>query len=267
MSISTSRIARTACFAALVVLCASAHAVDGVVLIDQGRALAGNVTPGDAPGFPVTITQPGSYKLAGSLTVPDANTSAIVIQSGVSGVLIDLNGFTIAGPTVCQGFPKTCSPLGTGNGISVGSGSGSSRGITVRNGFITGMGNYGVLLFGDGSTVSDLSIASNGLYGMFVQLGTILNNRVYNNRGIGIAGGNSVIMQNYVSGNGASGISVNDAIVVNNVIVTNTGPGLIASNSAFSGNQFSSNNGGASNPQFVGNNAIGPNGCDGRTCP
>src|SRR6185436_8638324 len=48
-------------------LSGSAFAVDGTILIDQNRALAGNVTPGDAPGFPVTISQPGSYKLSGNL--------------------------------------------------------------------------------------------------------------------------------------------------------------------------------------------------------
>src|SRR5947199_6672479 len=84
-------------------------AVDGVVLIDQNRALAGGVTPGDAPGFPVTISLAGSYRLSGNLTVPNANTTAISITS--DNVTIDLNGFSIIGPTVCMGFPVTsCSP-------------------------------------------------------------------------------------------------------------------------------------------------------------
>jgi hypothetical protein len=39
------------------------YGVDGVILIDQNKALAGNVTPGDTPGFPVIISQPGSYRL------------------------------------------------------------------------------------------------------------------------------------------------------------------------------------------------------------
>ena len=34
------------------------HAVDGVVLIDQSRAIAGNVTPGDTPGYPIIISVP-----------------------------------------------------------------------------------------------------------------------------------------------------------------------------------------------------------------
>src|SRR5437016_7141953 len=79
-------------------------AIDGVILIDQNKAMAGNVTPGDTPGFPVTITLPGSYRLAGNLTVPDANTSGIVIAA--DHVTIDLNGFAILGPVDCSaGFP------------------------------------------------------------------------------------------------------------------------------------------------------------------
>src|SRR5438046_162421 len=52
--------------AAFVVAFAGAsYASDGVVEINQARALAGGVTRGDAPGFPVTISQPGSYRLTG----------------------------------------------------------------------------------------------------------------------------------------------------------------------------------------------------------
>ena len=50
------------------------YAVDGVILIDQKTALAGKVTAGDAPGFPVTISQAGSYKLSSNLVIPDAGT-------------------------------------------------------------------------------------------------------------------------------------------------------------------------------------------------
>jgi hypothetical protein len=74
-------------------------AVDGVVLIDQNKALAGSVTPGDLPGFPISIKQPGSYRLAGNLTLPDANTSGIEIN--VQNVTLDLNGFAILGSVTC----------------------------------------------------------------------------------------------------------------------------------------------------------------------
>jgi len=75
-------------------LTGAAYGVDGVILIDQNRALAGNVTPGDAPGFPVTISQPGSYRLAGNVTVPAGVNG---IQINADNVTLDLNGFTIFG--------------------------------------------------------------------------------------------------------------------------------------------------------------------------
>lgn len=59
----------------------SLHAADGVILINQQKAMAGNVTPGDGPGFPVTISKPGSYRLTGNLTVADANTTGILITA------------------------------------------------------------------------------------------------------------------------------------------------------------------------------------------
>ena len=85
----------------------SLFAVDGIVLIDQSHALAGGITPGDAAGFPVTISQPGSYRLSGNLIVPDMNTTAIVITA--DGVTLDLNGFSIMGPVVCTEFPPSSS--------------------------------------------------------------------------------------------------------------------------------------------------------------
>lgn len=70
---------------------------DGVVTITQAKAVNGGVTPGDAPGFPVSITQPGSYRLAGNLTLTDPNVGAIEILA--AGVTLDLGGFTVQGPT------------------------------------------------------------------------------------------------------------------------------------------------------------------------
>jgi hypothetical protein len=82
--------------ATTVLACSSipAMAVDGTVLIDQNKAVSGNVTPGDAAGWPVTITQPGSYRLASNLR-PPALTTAIEITT--SNVTLDLNGFALIG--------------------------------------------------------------------------------------------------------------------------------------------------------------------------
>lgn len=99
-----------------------AVAVDGIVLIDQNRAFAGSVTPGDTAGFPVSINQPGSYRLSGNLTVP-AGVNGIEVNA--DGVTLDLNGFSINGPGT---FP---------NGLFSGVATERQR-VNVTNGAITG---------------------------------------------------------------------------------------------------------------------------------
>jgi hypothetical protein len=107
--------------ASIVAFAGPARAVDGVIEINQELALAGGITPGDAPGFPVSLTLPGSYRLTGNLDIsaqPSAeNLTAIEILS--SFVTLDRNGFALLGPTISSGSPtSSCSPLGTGDGIS-----------------------------------------------------------------------------------------------------------------------------------------------------
>ena len=62
--------------------------VDGVIEVNQARAIAGGVTAGDTPGFPVTLSREGSYRLTGNLGVGNADTTAILVTSG--DVTIDL---------------------------------------------------------------------------------------------------------------------------------------------------------------------------------
>lgn len=104
-----------------------AYAVDGQVLIDQAKAMAGNVTPGDAPGFPITISRSGSYKLSGNLTVPSPEVGIVITTSNVS---IDLNGFTMA-----TSYPQP--QLSPSRGI-IYEGPGGPTGIRVKNGTIEG---------------------------------------------------------------------------------------------------------------------------------
>lgn len=98
-----------------------AMAVDGVVLIDQNKALAGGVTPGDGAGYPVTITQPGSYRLSGNLTLPPGSDGIVIT---VPNVTIDLNGFTVVGSA--GGSPgagiRYTGPL-PATGLAIGNGS------------------------------------------------------------------------------------------------------------------------------------------------
>ena len=150
-------------FLALSLAAAPGRPSDGVIEINQAKALAGGVTPADAPGFPVTISLAGSYRLTSNLDVtviglPDsANTNAISIQGSPAKVSIDLNGFAILGPAICNGV--TCLNTGTGIGIEC-----FSATTIIRNGVVSGMGGYGLVL--DNGVVSHVAALGNGLVGI-----------------------------------------------------------------------------------------------------
>jgi hypothetical protein len=97
----------------------TAHA-DGPVIITQKAALAGNITPGDAPGFPITISRSGVYSFASDL-VP--NGDAISVEARL--VTIDLNGFAIDGHW-------------SGSGIKAGNS--SSYGVVIKDGVLANIG-------------------------------------------------------------------------------------------------------------------------------
>src|SRR5438552_2189365 len=82
MRVVSLRVAAAAAALAGLSLAASpTYAVDGVVLIDQTMV-------------PLTITDPGSYRLSSNVAVTGSAT-AISIQS--NDVSLDLNGFTVSG--------------------------------------------------------------------------------------------------------------------------------------------------------------------------
>jgi|EndMetStandDraft_3_1072993.scaffolds.fasta_scaffold51404_1 hypothetical protein len=155
-----------------------AFAVDGVILIDQPRAMAGSVTPGDAPGFPVTLSVPGSYRLSGNLTVLTP-TDGIVITA--DRVTLDLNGFSVIGS-------------GTGKGIS--NGLAGRIGTSIRNGTITN--------FQDGISLKES--------GTELATSEIIQVRAIGNAGSGIlASAHSVVTGNTAVGNGLFGIHTGPA--------------------------------------------------------
>src|SRR4051812_6036205 len=95
-----------------VALSQNVYGAEGVTLIDQKTALSGKVTESDTPGFPVTISAPGSYRLSSNLVVPDAATTAIQITA--DNVSLDLGGFSIIGPNTCTPSPVHCTFSGGG---------------------------------------------------------------------------------------------------------------------------------------------------------
>jgi hypothetical protein len=218
---------RALTFAFVFSLPGSAWAVDGVVDINQARALAGGVSPGDAAGFPVTISQAGSYRLTGNLTVPDADTTAISITA--DNVSVDLNGFTIQGPVACIGQPVTsCSPGGSGIGID----GGGHSALTVRNGVIRGMGGAGAVL-AVASRFENVTAESNGSHGISgVPSGspgpkatTVIGCIASRNGGVGISvtGG---VHDSSAAFNSSTGIDAET--VTGGVAEANGGPGIVA---------------------------------------
>ena len=248
-----------------------ALAVDGVILIDQNKALAGNVTPGDTPGFPVTITRPGSYRLASDLVIADIEVTGIVLETS-GGVSIDLNGFSIRGPHF--GATRACQAVTPGKGI--GTGAGNSTNVDIRNGTIERMGCDGILLIGFNNLVQNVRVRNNGATGIQIT-GVISNNVISENGGEGISTFEAVVTGNNISGNNKEGIVIFQGVVSNNTVGNNDGLGLFVPGSsgnpgtrvAYSNNVFSGNN--ANGAQVFGGIQTGPNVCAtngaGSLCP
>lgn len=181
----------------------AAQAVDGVFLINQTSALAGYVTPGDVPGFPVTISLPGSYRLEGNLTVPTVFITAIQITA--DNVTLDLNGFAIlvASPLCLTGPGVPCPANGHGVEAT------DRENVAVLNGTVSGMGGSGVTLGKNGR----------------VDKVRVLHNRTGINTGQG-----SVVTGNTAQGNSSTGIYAGaNSIVEGNVAMSNLRHGIYAS--------------------------------------
>lgn len=211
----------------------AATCVHAQTTIDQTKALAGNVTSGDAPGFPVQLRVPGAYKLTSNLVVP-AGTTGILIEN--YNVTIDLNGFSVIGPVVCTGAGAALTCTGSTEGFGIAS---SLRGSTVRNGTVRGFGNAGVAMNIDAtienvtarsngrsgfalngnSVISGSLAADNGEHGFYLNSGgKVFGSQAINNKGIGIYMNDSPsygvsatggeVRDSFVSRNGDAGIDI-----------------------------------------------------------
>ncbi len=198
---------------AIVALLAANPAVadDGQVLITHAKALAGNVTPGDTAGYPVTLSESGSYILGSSL-YPGPRLDGI--RSADSDTTIDLNGFRISGGPAA----------GTNNAANGIVGSGDR--LTIKNGTIGAFRNAGI----SAPVVKYLIIKDirliNNLYGIESGQGfyaRIQDSTVASNRSHGIFCGSSChVSDSVVSGNEHSGIFITSGTVLGNTISGNS---------------------------------------------
>jgi hypothetical protein len=272
------------------------YAVDGVIEINQARALAGGVTATDTAGYPITIDASGSYRLTGDLVVPDENTTAVRVESSADDVALDLNGFSIFGPQL------------SGGGLGIVGASGGR--VQIFNGSVVGVGNTAIFIAsGTQAHVDSVVVRKNGGNGMSctsadcflsrsvfqqnagsgidcsfgicqvidnrfrlmgsagisITLGLVSRNIVNYSGTDGIKVNSAVVSENHVSNSGGSGIlSLEDSVVTNNVVRNGTGVGLsLDATTGYSQNVVDSNGG-----TVVGGVQMGTNVCDGNTtCP
>lgn len=184
-------------------------------VITQAKALAGNVTPGDTAGYPITISQPGAYRLDSNLTV-SPNTYGIYVSA--SNVDIDMNGFTLAG-----GGTATWGVISPNS---------ESR---IHDGVINRFRYSGIYLRGSSWVIDDMQIVRNGTLGVDAtgaQLITIKDATVTANGSTGLrVGADGRIETSNVSRNGADGVScAARCYVAGNSVNANTLNGILIDN-------------------------------------
>jgi hypothetical protein len=236
---------------AFAALALAAGAQAQVVTIDQAKALAGNVTPGDAPGFPVTISQPGSYRLTGNLRVDDLSAHGIEITAPGT-VTLDLGGFTIRGPRCsasrCQINPPVV------NGIyrySVATTIPTHATLSLRDGRIENFGGAGV--HAAGLHAERLTVAGNGGSGIATNgWGRVVESVAERNLGWGIQHMAGIVRGNAVINNGAGQLrAVNGAVLVSGNTLLGVNP---------------LDGGGTAGPVSLGDNLCAPQGYGGQRC-
>ncbi|MCB1865760.1 MAG: right-handed parallel beta-helix repeat-containing protein [Chromatiales bacterium] len=263
-------------------LAGTASAVDGVIEINQARALAGGVTAGDTPGFPVTISAQGSYRLTSNLATGSRDVTALLVEADY--VSVDLNGFTIA-CSFDPSPPTACTDPGVGRGVDAA----DRRGVSVSNGIVRDMGGRGIYLgeIGDvtrvkatGNGLEGIVIGSagqiekciafnNGFHGMSAGNGLITNSIAWNNKGYGIGVTGGVVMGNSAYLNETNGISASGAMVIGNRASSNGGFGLTLSvDTGYTQNVMVGNNDPNNFDDEVGSGVdLGANVCHGMACP
>lgn len=210
-------------------LSGTAGAVDGVLEINQARAEAGGISPGDGPGFPVFLNAPGSYRLTSDLRITGVDAIAIT----VGDVTLDLNGFNIVG-----------GPGALADGVSVQ----GVQNVEIRNGTIRGFTRHGVFTnaFTHFIRLVGLRVMGNGQTGAELQ------------------GQGNLVDGCTAIGNLGSGIrALDSSLVINSVARDNTFWGLsLGPTTGYRSNVLTGNNSGNANAQVGGGGLqLGSNVC------
>lgn len=223
-------------FLGLLLAAPAVFAGNGVFEINQAWVASG-CFEGDDPGFPVRIVHSGSYRLTSNLELDASDGSAIVSQHADESfpdeldIALDLNGFTIRGPTVCDGDPLVCDPVGDPGDVNGGWGVlilalGQNQSALVTNGTVRGMPVAGVACE-EGCVVDNVVATSNGLGGISVD-GTIRNSVAQRNGGSGLSLANSGVIVDSVSNFNAGSGLFGGGTFANNAVDGNAEYGIFA---------------------------------------
>lgn len=228
-------LACAAAAASFVAVIMPAHAVDGVIEINQAKATA-------AGGFPYVISQPGSYRLTSNLVQPDVNTDVIRIEA--SNVTLDLNGFSITGANQCTwsyGHPHsvTCTQNGAGRGLYSGA---AYRRISVANGTVAGMSGHGIYLLGNQSYLERVHVRDSGATGIYISSGQVDHVSSESNASDGITSANGSVTNAISTKNGGVGILAHGN-VADSQVDFNVSHGINSFEGVVSGNQAAYNSG------------------------
>jgi hypothetical protein len=202
--------------AALLLLLASLAAgpaigADGVIEINQAAAEAGGITAGDAPGFPVTLSRSGSYRLTSNLASSSKANSLVRITA--PRVTLDLGGFTLS---YC---PQEFCGTGEENGIDA-----DELDATIRNGNVIGAGGTCVRV-GDQARVESVRAIDCGRDGISVRKGEVVGAIVRNaaRYGIYVIGGGAVRASAITDGDDYAVAMTYAALIEDTVIRSNAG--------------------------------------------
>jgi len=175
----------------------------------------------DPEGFPIVISQPGSYYLGENIT-GEAGKDGIHIRA--DNVTLDLNGFTLKGVT------------GSYNGITVPYPSpGAVYNLSIFNGTIRDWGDDGICAStfpcggADDSHYRDLRLLNNGQSGMNVASAVVTDCLAEGNDASGIyVDGTGTVTRSISRSNGFKGIQVMDGAISNCLATSNGGVGIFA---------------------------------------
>lgn len=204
--------------------------------------------------LPFTISQPGSYYLAGNLQFTAASGNAISITT--NNVTLDMNGFTLSSTAAVTGSAIVCTPAQSRicikNGQIIGnttvtitgnapnqswttSAAGFNSGVDMNSTphcqisqlSVSGCRNYGIYV-GDHSAIGSVTANSNGTVGIQANSGNVYHCIASSNGNVGIFATSASVMHCTSNSNAAGGIYANSGNVSQSSVSANGGTGINA---------------------------------------